>query len=43
MSRVDLRELIEALHRIIYRVIPTAVEVTAILHGRRDLAAHVSG
>ena len=42
MSRPDLRELIEALHRIIYGVRPTVVEVTAILHGRQHLATHVS-
>lgn len=43
MSRDDLRELIEAPYRIIYRVRPDVVEVTAILHGRQDLATHVSG
>lgn len=43
MRRPNLRELIEAPYRIIYRVRPTVVEVIAILHGRQDLATHVSG
>ena len=43
MSRPELRELIEAPYRVIYRVHPTAIEVVAILHGRQDLGAHLSG
>ena len=43
LSQTDLRELIEAPYRVIYRVRPTAIEVIAILHGRQDLRTHLSG
>jgi len=37
--QANLRELVEAPYRIIYRVAPTTIEVLAIVHARRDLEA----
>lgn len=42
-GRAELREMIESPYRIIYRVAPTAIDVIAILHGRQDLGANLTG
>ena len=42
-SATDVRELIEAPYRILYRTMPTAIEVIAIVHGRQDLRPHLPG
>ncbi len=39
----DLRELVEVPYRVIYRVLPGAIIVIAVVHGRQDLRAHLSG
>jgi len=39
----EIRELIEFPYRVIYRVRPEAIEVLAILHGRRDLGSSSQG
>ena len=33
----EVRELVEFPYRLIYRIRPDAIEILAILHGRRDL------
>jgi toxin ParE1/3/4 len=38
-ARADVRELIEAPYRVIYRVHPDAIEVVAVVHGRQQLRA----
>jgi plasmid stabilization system protein ParE len=39
----EIRELLEFPYRLIYRVGPDAIEVLAILHGRRDLRSPSQG
>ena len=39
----EIRELVEFPYRLIYRVQPDAIEVLAILHGRRELSSSVPG
>jgi plasmid stabilization system protein ParE len=40
-GQTDLRELIEAPYRVIYRVVPGAILVIAIVHGRQDLGTRL--
>jgi toxin ParE1/3/4 len=42
-SASEVRELIESPYRILYRAMPTAIEVIAIVHGRQDLPPHLPG
>ena len=42
-GQTNLREVIEAPYRVIYRVAPSAIEVIAIVHGRQELGAHLPG
>jgi toxin ParE1/3/4 len=37
LERADVRELLEAPYRVIYRVWPDAIEVVAVVHARRQL------
>ncbi len=39
----DIRELVEFPYRLIYRVSQSAIEVLAIVHGRRDLDEQSQG
>ena len=40
---MDVRELVEAPYRVIYRVTRSTIEVVAVVHGRQDLASHLPG
>jgi toxin ParE1/3/4 len=40
---LDVREVIEQPYRLLYRARPAAIEVLAIVHGRQDLEAILSG
>jgi plasmid stabilization system protein ParE len=42
-TATDVRELIESPYRILYRTMPTAIEVIAIVHGRQDLPPQLPG
>ena len=37
LARADVRELVEAPYRVIYRVYPDAIEVLAVVHARQQL------
>lgn len=42
-STTEVRELIESPYRILYRTMPTAIEVIAIVHRHQDLSPHLPG
>ena len=37
LARAEVRELVEAPYRVIYRVRPDAIEVVAVVHARQQL------
>ena len=40
-GQANVRELIDAPYRIIYRIAPTTIEILAIVHARQDVDAHL--
>lgn len=42
-GQANLRELVEVPYRVIYQVLPAAIVVIAVVHGRQDLRTHLSG
>ena len=43
LNDVDIREMIVQKYRVIYRVVPEAIKIGAVIHGARDLEKALLG